>query len=278
MNASLASSGSSGQIADNIVIDGGRASGQTLLSIKNTSLGGARTAGAGIPLVIGTNGGTIAPNAFALANTVMAGGYQYTLQQAGQDLYLVSEPATTSAQVTNSVNAVQKAQLQQLITGKVLSSILLGATEQVNCSNCSSGFGSIGSFALGAHGRTSLTPELTLMGGFSYDEYSAPGITVTNSPTFAGSLVYDPINFGKSRPFLEAGGGFVPFEQVRYTRTYFNGARVPRARVTVSTAALACLGKSDGLTGSRRLMKGRSTRILAEAGWFQEAIVKPPTQ
>ena len=75
-----------------------------------------------------------------------------------------------------------------MITSRVLSSILLGATEQVNCSNCSSGFGSIGSYALGAHGRRSLSDELTVMGGFSYGEYSADGVTVSNAPTFAGSL------------------------------------------------------------------------------------------
>ena len=105
----------------------------------------------------------------------------------------------------------------------MLQSILLGATEQVNCSNCSSGFGSIGSYAIGAHGRRSLTDELTVMGGFSYDEYSASGITVTNAPTFAGSLIYDPVNFGRSRPFVEIGGGVVPFEQVKYSRSYQNG-------------------------------------------------------
>ena len=135
-----------------------------------------------------------------------------------------------------------KAIQQQIITGRVLQSILLGATEQVNCSNCSSGFGSIGSYALGAHGRRSLTDELTVMGGFSYDEYSASGITVTNAPTFAGSLVYDPVNFGRSRPFVEIGGGVVPFEQVKYSRSYQNG-------LTPSVGEGQGLDRSLGLFG-----------------------------
>ena len=132
----------------------------------------------------------------------------------------------------------------------MLGSLLLGATEQVNCSNCSSGFGSIGSYALGAHGRTSLTPELTAMGGFSYDEYSAQGITVTNAPTFAGSLVYDPINFGRSRPFFEIGGGFVPFEQVHYSRTYPYGDLVAKGQANA-------INRSLGLFASGRLGRPR---------------------
>ncbi len=54
-------------IADKIVINGGSATGQTLLSIRNTTIGGAPTIGNGIPVVVATNGGTIGANAFALA-------------------------------------------------------------------------------------------------------------------------------------------------------------------------------------------------------------------
>ena len=216
MNATL---GGTGSASDQIVINGGKATGSTLLTIRNVGGGGAQTIGAGIPVIVAVNGGTIGPNAFALADTLAAGGYRYTLEQSGQDFYLVSTPTTTQTQMTNSVTNVAKAQQQALVTGKVLGSILLGATEQVNCSNCSSGFGSIGSYALGAHGRTSLTPELTAMGGFSYNEYSAEGIAVTNAPTFGGSLVYDPSQFRRQPSFFEIGGGFVPFEQIHYTRT-----------------------------------------------------------
>ena len=45
-----------------------------------------------------------------------------------------------------------KAQQTQIITNRVLTSILLGATEQMSCSSCGSGFASIGSFAAGAMG------------------------------------------------------------------------------------------------------------------------------
>ena len=71
--------------------------------------------------------------------------------------YLVSSPTTTQAQVQNSVNSVAKAQQSQIITNRVLSSILLGATQQISCSSCGSGFGSLGSLAFGAHGRWGLS-------------------------------------------------------------------------------------------------------------------------
>ncbi len=245
MNAALAyaSLPLAGQIADKIVVTGSATGQQTMLSINNTTIGGAATTGNGIPLVVAANGATIGKNAFALAQTTAAGGYLYSLQQNGEDYYLVAAPTTTEAQMANSVNAVARAQQQALITGRVLSSILLGETEQVNCSDCSSGFGSVGSYALGAHGRTNITPELTVIGGFSYDEYTAPGITVTNAPTFAGALTYDPINFGRSRPFVEIGGGFVPFEQVRYSRTYPNGDLIAEGQGDAINRSLGLFGR-----------------------------------
>ena len=199
-----------------------------------------------IPLVVTSNGGTTNSNAFALAgaNTLVVGNYSYRLeyQQSNQDWLLVPTPLPPQSDISNSVTNLARSIQQQIITGRVLQSILLGATEQVNCSNCSSGFGSIGSYAIGAHGRRSLTDELTVMGGFSYDEYSASGITVTNAPTFAGSLVYDPVNFGRSRPFVEIGGGVVPFEQVKYSRSYQNG-------LTPSVGEGQGLDRSLGLFG-----------------------------
>ena len=217
MNATL---GGIGSASDQIVINGGKATGTTLLTIHNVGGTGGATVGPGIPLVIAENGGSIAPNAFALASTPVAGGFKYTLQESGDDWYLVSSPTSTTADIANSITDIARAQQKQIITNRVLTSILLGATEQISCSNCSSGFGSIGSYAIGAHGRWNLSDELTVMGGFSYDEYSASGITVTNAPMFAGALVYDPVNFGRSRPFVEIGGGATPYEEVKYTRSY----------------------------------------------------------
>jgi fibronectin-binding autotransporter adhesin len=221
MNTAL---GGTGSASDQLAINGGSATGSTLLTIHNVGGAGAQTTGNGIPVVVVSNGGTTASNAFALANTPVVGGFRYSLEDTNDDWYLVSSPTSTQSDIANSVNNVAKSQQQLITTNRILDSILLGATEQVNCSNCSSGFGSVGSYALGAHGRHSLTDELTVIGGFSYGEYSADGVTVSNAPSIAGSLIYDFVNWGRSRPFVEVGGGATPFEDVKYSRSYANGA------------------------------------------------------
>ena len=134
------------------------------------------------------------------------------------------------------------------MTNRVLGSILIGATEQVNCSNCSSGFGSIGSYALGAHGRTVSSDELTVIGGFSYGEYSADGVTVSNAPSIAGSLIYDFVNWGRSRPFVEVGGGATPFEDVQYSRTYGTGIGSGTGYGKAIDRNIGILDGSDGST------------------------------
>ncbi|HLX97889.1 MAG TPA: autotransporter outer membrane beta-barrel domain-containing protein, partial [Roseiarcus sp.] len=220
MNVALGGSGSAG---DRIIINGGKATGSTLLTINNAGGSGGQTSGAGIPIVMATNGGAIAANAFSLANIPIAGGYRYTLDQSGDAWYLVSSPTATVAGLTSSINSVAKAQQSQMITNRVLGSLLLGATQQISCSSCGGGFASIGSFALGGSGRWRLSDNLTLLGGLSYNQWSASGITVYDAPTVAGALVYDFNNWGRSRPFLEVGAGLTPYEQVNYSRVYPNG-------------------------------------------------------
>jgi len=241
MNAML---GGAGSTADELVINGGKATGSTAITINNVGGTGGQTTGNGIPIVIVTNGGATAANAFFLTSDPVVGGYKYVLQENSQDDWsLVSFSPATQTSIANSVASIAKAQQRQIVTSRVLGSILLGATEQVSCSNCSSGFGSFGSYALGTHGRWSLSDQLTLMGGFSYDEYSASGVTVSDAPAFAGSLVYDPVNFGKSRPFLEAGGGLIPYEHVQYLRGYSNGLSPALGSSTGWDRSLALFGR-----------------------------------
>ena len=56
MNVALGGSNSGG---DQIIINGGRATGSTLLTVKNVGGLGGQTTGNGIPLVVTTNGGSI---------------------------------------------------------------------------------------------------------------------------------------------------------------------------------------------------------------------------
>ena len=220
MNATLGGPTTS---ADQIIVNGGKATGFTSLTINNFGGLGGPTSGAGIPLVIATNGGTVAPGAFALANTPIAGGFRYMLEESNNDWYLVSTPAPTLGQVESSINQVPTAQRTQIITNQVLNSILLGATQQISSCSCAGGFASVGSFAAGAQGRWGLSDELSLIGGFSYNQWYASGISVENAPTVAGALIYDLWKWGESRPFFEVAGALTPYEDVHSTRYYANG-------------------------------------------------------
>ena len=107
-----------------------------------------------------------------------------------------------------------------MITNRVLGTVLLGLNEQVNCSDCVSAFGSAGSFSAGIHGRKNLTPNLALLAGIAYTQYSEGGYNVTSAPIGAFALRYDFTDWGSSRPFFDIGTILSPFEKVHYRRNY----------------------------------------------------------
>jgi outer membrane autotransporter protein len=78
MNAAL---GGNGAAADRLVIDGGAATGQSLIRVQGT--GGGLTAGDGVRLVEARNGGSTEATAFALDGRVASGAYDYQLQRGG---------------------------------------------------------------------------------------------------------------------------------------------------------------------------------------------------
>ena len=221
------------QNTDQIVINGGATSGTTSLTIKNASAGnaGAATAGSGIPVVVVTNGGTTTTTAFKLASPVTAGGFQYTLAEnpSNDDWYLTGSPvptpenAITAASIQNSVNSLAQAQFNQMVTTRLLGSLLLGANEQINGCDCGGGFAGVGSFSLGSHGRWALSDSLTLLAGMSWDSFYQDGVNVSASPIVAAALRYDPANWGPSRPFVEFGASLAPYMPATYTRYYNNG-------------------------------------------------------
>ncbi|ELK3538128.1 autotransporter outer membrane beta-barrel domain-containing protein [Pseudomonas aeruginosa] len=71
--------------SDQLVIDGGKADGESNLLIKNAGGPGALTQGNGIKVVDAVNGGTTQTDAFRLLNRVKAGPYEYTLHRASVD-------------------------------------------------------------------------------------------------------------------------------------------------------------------------------------------------
>lgn len=206
--------------ADQIVVNGGRATGTTLLTIRPVGAFAGSTTGAGLPLIVATNGGAIAPGAFALAGPLVVNGYAYSLKEQDAGDFLISNTTQTSAQGAASLASLSQTRQTQTITTKLLGSILTGATEQINCSSCSSGFASFGSFALGAHGRWTLNDNFAILAGGSYDSFSSHGVSVNNSMLVALALRYDAVQLGKNRPFVEAGLTAQPWASVTYRRAY----------------------------------------------------------
>jgi len=75
--------GDDSSISDRMLIDGGRASGNSVILVTNIGGGGARTTGDGILLIDAVNGGTTAAGAFTLGAPAVAGPYEYSLYRGG---------------------------------------------------------------------------------------------------------------------------------------------------------------------------------------------------
>jgi autotransporter-associated beta strand protein len=131
-------------------------------------------------------------------------------------------------QFPNFDRGVIQASLQKLaddrqglmITNRVLAGILGGFNEQINCANCVSAFGAIGSFTGGVHGRMSINNDLSVLAGAAWTSYRSNGAEVTSSPLFAIALRYDQTEWGRSRPFAEIGATASPWQRVSYARPY----------------------------------------------------------
>ena len=134
---------------------------------------------------------------------------------------VVAPPPVTGADSSaGSIGDLGKQRFNQMVTNRVLGSVLLGVNEQVNCSDCVSAFGSAGSFSAGIHGRKELTPNLSLLAGIAYTQYSEGGYHVTSAPIGAFALRYDFVDWGSSRPFFDVGAILSPSEKARYSRSY----------------------------------------------------------
>jgi hypothetical protein len=128
--------------------------------------------------------------------------------------------ATDSGSSGTSIKGLADQRFNQIITNRVLGTVLLGVNEQVNCSDCVSAFGSAGSFSAGIHGRKEITSNLSLLAGIAYTQYGESGYNVTSAPIGAFALRYDFTDWGSSRPFFDVGTILTPFEKVSYSRSY----------------------------------------------------------
>jgi fibronectin-binding autotransporter adhesin len=269
-----------GSQTDQIVINGGSATGTTALTIKNAS---ANNAGAAttVPVVVVTNGGTTTTTAFKLASPVTAGGFQYALAQnpSNDDWYLTGSPvstpenAITAASIQNSVNSLAQAQFNNMVTTRLLGSLLLGANEQISGCDCGGGFAGGGSFSLGSHGRWALSDSLTLLAGASWDSFYQDGTNVSASPIVAAALRYDPANWGSSRPFVEFGAAVSPYISASYTRYYNNGLTPATGVGSAIDRGLAIYGRVGWVA---RLTPTDEVAVLGDLvrGWRSKAAIR----
>lgn len=133
---------------------------------------------------------------------------------------------TPSSLIQSAQNLAQDRQTQ-MVTNRVLTSVLQGINEQVNCSSpCVSGFGSFGSFSAGVHGRTEIVRDVTMIGGVAFARSERNGVEMKDTVLGALALRFDPADWGPSRPFAEVGGTLSPRHSVRYSRPYQNGAGI----------------------------------------------------
>jgi len=129
-------------------------------------------------------------------------------------------PVTGADSMAGSINDLGKQRFNQMITHRVLGTVLLGVNEQINCSDCVSAFGSAGSFSTGIHGRKELTPNLSLLAGIAYTQFSEGGYSVTSAPigAFRASLRFHRL--GIVTAVLRYRTILSPSEKVRYRRSY----------------------------------------------------------
>lgn len=164
---------------------------------------------------------------------------------AGANAHAQGGPNPTPVALSSTgLQALADDRLSQLVTNRVLSSVLLGVNEQVNCGNCVSGFASAGSFSAGAHGRKALSENLALIGGVAYSEYGHGGYKVTSAPLIALALRYDFVEMGRSRPFFDLGATLSPWQRVRITRGYTTSAGAPSIVSETDSANYAVFGRA----------------------------------
>jgi hypothetical protein len=164
-------------------------------------------------------------------------------------------PTSGPGSSSGSIKGVVDQRFNQIITNRVLGTVLLGVNEQINCSDCVSGFGSAGSFSVGVHGRKEITSNLSILGGIAYTQYGESGYKVTDAPIAAFALRYDFTDWGSSRPFFDVGAILTPFEKVSYSRNY---GIVPTPGFGGATQTVATQGSTNA----------SDYGVYARAGWI----------
>ena len=117
--------GNSSSVSDQIIIDGGSATGNTHLVMNNAGGLGDQTTADGIKVVATKNGATTATDAFDMPKKVLAGAYEYSLARGGatggteNDWFLTSQKVRNDGTRTNFTNFRAETALYSTITNEL---------------------------------------------------------------------------------------------------------------------------------------------------------------
>lgn len=213
-------------------------------SVSALLLGGTPTAGTKYAILTASAGVT---GTFSSLTTYGFGSLGAFLSYDADTVWLQFGPDRGT--VSKSVGELVRDRQGQVVTERILASILLGANEQVSCSSsCVSSFASVGSFQAGVHGRASVTDEWSLLGGLAMTAWDSGGARVQSSPMFALGLRWDPAGFGSSRPWAEVSVASTPWSRVRYDRHYDVAGVGYTGRGTTDTSSLSLAGRLGWVT------------------------------
>lgn len=215
-------------------------------SVTATLLTGATAPTAGTKYTILTASGGVS-GTFSSLTTAGFGSLSAVLGYDADTVWL--EFGSDRGAVSKSVGELVRDRQGQVVTERILASILLAANEQVSCTSaCMSSFASFGSFQAGVHGRAALTDEWSLLGGLAMTAWDSGGARVQSSPMFALGLRWDPSGFGSSRPYAEISVASTPWSRVRYERHYDVSGVGYTGRGTTDTSSLSLAGRLGWVT------------------------------
>jgi len=257
----------SNSVTDQILIDGGSATGNTNLHVVNAGGLGAQTSGDGIQVVVASNGAVTAENAFKLDRKLFAGAYEYQLQRGGtesaQDWFLVSQSRSETALYGSLGN-------QGLGYGEVVAGTLqqrMGALEQLLKKNDTYAWGRIYGQADDQRGTTRTMGQQTDTRGIQVGSdlyvisqgegrdsagiYFAGGQSHArieqydgkdNLNAFAGSNISKGYSIGAYFTRLDGGGAYL---DTLLQLTRYNIGSQSANNITVSTHGFGALGSLE---------------------------------
>ena len=131
---------------------------------------------------------------------------------------------TTPGAVQESINGLGDARFGLMAQEHGLAVPLLGDNQPIKQGNEAGVFGTAGSAQGGGYSRVGLMPGLALLTGAAYGSAEFENAAIDDSFIGAAALRYVKPNPGRWHPFAEGGGWFAPDADLKFERTYMNGA------------------------------------------------------